>query len=651
MPPPSRWSLCCALAWALAASPTHGADYSHLPLAELVDLEVFSAASLLPTAPGRAPATVYVFRRDDLARLHPRTLGELAELVPGIQTNQYRKRHTALWSRGLINRYNDKMVLLLDGVRLADFYYGALPSGDELPLDQMERVEVVLGPASSLHGANALAGVVSLTTRDVHGAELRALAGNFASRRAALALGEGGVQLYASALSRDLPYHRDRQSFAGDRVVVPAAEDYATLHLKARPRPSLRLAARYGQWRHPFAFIPATQDAFVEGERLDLSARWQLGDALDRGLELALDQGFDRAREWEEERRSGALAYREVRRAHRTHFAATGRIRLGNHLLTAGLTADREVLDRVDALRLFRYDLGFLQEPQFGDLLRGIDREALDGALFVQDLWQPNPDWTLVYGARRDHLDRYGDPFNHRLAAVWTGRAGHSLKFLYGTALRAPSLRERFKNLESDFAAPPLNPERLTSWEVAWNHRRGPWELQGSAYRQRVEDLIAEVPTPDGADEYFANREGNARIRGVELLLAHRGAGPVGVRAALGLLDADGADPSPGPYLAPWTGSLHLDWRWNAAVEIDLVVRFTGRRRDRNGFADDDPGGRLLFDASASGPLGGGFSWRLAVRNLADARSRDPAADFGAQYNPEGPARELWLEVFWTGRP
>lgn len=145
----------------LRAQPA-GELFSEMSLPELLQLDVFVLASLLPTEYRKAPGTVYSFSREDIRRFGVRRLDDLLEFVPGLQLNQYRKRHRSVWARGIIDRYNDKMVLLVDGVPRRQLYYGHFSVGDELPLERIDKVEIILGPASSLYGANAFGGIIEL---------------------------------------------------------------------------------------------------------------------------------------------------------------------------------------------------------------------------------------------------------------------------------------------------------------------------------------------------------------------------------------------------------------------------------------------------------------------------------------------------------
>ena len=203
-----------------------GEAFSEMSLDELMSLDVFSAASRLPTKHSQAAGTVYSFERKDFARMGVRRVDDLFQFVPGMQLNQYRKRHRSIWSRGLLDRYNDKLILMVDGVQMRHLYYGHFSLGDNFPLEKIEKVEIIQGPASSLYGANAFGGIISITTRkfadgEDSDVELSAEVGNH-ERKKVTALASGSkVQIFGSHLTQDAPFREERKSFIGGQTLQP----------------------------------------------------------------------------------------------------------------------------------------------------------------------------------------------------------------------------------------------------------------------------------------------------------------------------------------------------------------------------------------------------------------------------------------------
>src|SRR5690606_30129457 len=104
-----------------------------------------------------------VFTRADIERLQPSSVLDLLQRAPGVQVVQSGGRGslTSLFIRGTKTAQN---VVLVDGQRIADASSGT-PFLEWLSIDQIERVEILRGPRSTLYGADAAGGVFQILTR------------------------------------------------------------------------------------------------------------------------------------------------------------------------------------------------------------------------------------------------------------------------------------------------------------------------------------------------------------------------------------------------------------------------------------------------------------------------------------------------------
>lgn len=627
--------------------------FADMSLSELMDIEVFRAATLLPTQHAKAPGTVYSFNRQDFSRLGVRRLDDVLQLVPGMQLNQYRKRHRSIWTRGLIDRYNDKVVLLVDGIRKRHLYYGHFSLGDNLPLENIEKVEVIQGPASSLYGANAFGGIISITTRDFAARpETEAVVEVADNQRgkASLLLNSPDAQIFGSYLSQDAPFREDRKSFIGGNTLQPLDEDYATFSAKISPLSGLNLMVDYQKNSTPFLFIPNTQNAFVDEEFLTLSANYETGD-LDGGrLEASVFYTQDNTLEYEKEQTTQALGYEERQNAELAGATVTAFKRLiPDHVTALGMSWDYEHAKEMDYDRYFHFSQGFLNPPQSGELLSQPGISNHDYAFYAQDVWDISPQLNLTLGARHDQFEQFGGHFNYRGALVYSPQPHQTWKLLYGTAIRTPSYREYLKVLEgTPFIAPIPSPERIRSLEVGYNHQWQNASVGITVFNNEVDDYIHEVPTPDGADEYFANSNNAWRMRGTEVMWRYHPTDKLRLRIGAGYLDAQEHGVGELPYLASWNGSLNVNYDLHPDHNIGVSVFYNSDRDDTNAATDDQPDSFFLTNVYASGNLVKDWSYQVGVDNLFDQRIYDPAGDFGGQYNTERSERELWLRVKWT---
>lgn len=629
------------------------ADYLEMDLSELLSQEVFSAASLLPTEFTQAPGTAYRFDQRDFRRLGIRRLEDLFRFIPGFQVNQHRKRDQSVWARGILSGYNDKMLLLVDGVPDRSLYYGHFSLGDALALEQIEKVEIVLGPASSLYGANAFGGVIAVTTRGFSETPEMGLTtelGDNQRIKATLHYADSGLQLSATRLEQEAPFRSDRGSFYdGAPSAQELDEHFGALRIKLRPFEDLTLGLDYQHRESPFLFIPPTQDAFVESRPLTLSADYGYGEATTGRIQLNAFYRRDRITEYEIEQLSRQPAYRESQDAHTSGLTLTGFKALnGAHHLTGGLSWQQDNADDFSYTRWWHYRDGFLETPDQGQLISDPQGVHDDFALFVQDQWRLAEDLTLTLGGRQDRYDAFGEHTNYRSALVYSLDPRRVLKLLYGTAIRTPAYREYLKVLEdTDFRPPAPAPERLRTLELGYLHHWDQANLGVTLFRNEVRDSIHETPTPDGNDEYFTNSSIPWKMQGVEMLAQYSLGANLHLRLGLAYIDASAGDDGDLPYAADWSANANLEYRYAQRHALGLALFYEGEREDTNDFATDDPRAHWLMNLHGWGGIRDGLSYAFGIDNLLDERVFDPAADFGNRYNSERSGREIWVRLEW----
>ena len=112
----------------------------------------------------------------------------------------YDRNYSFVGTRGVLRNgdYNSRLLLTVDGHRLNDAIFGGVLLGPEFPIDlnDIDRVEVIRGPGSSLYGSSALLGVINVITKrsDTNGVEVSTIAGGRASVGASI----GPATVYTS---------------------------------------------------------------------------------------------------------------------------------------------------------------------------------------------------------------------------------------------------------------------------------------------------------------------------------------------------------------------------------------------------------------------------------------------------------------------
>lgn len=643
--------LLSAIAFPVAAHQIKLGQLADMNFEELVEMDVFTAANLLPTQASKAPGTVYSFTPGDFKRFGVRRVEDLLQYVPGLQLSQHRKRHQSIWARGALHRYNDKFVLLVDGVRQQQLYYGHFSLGDQFPLEQIDKVEVILGPASSLYGANAYSGLISITTKQfsLEPELVTSLEGGNHDRQKISALyNSERVQGFASYLDQEAPFAADRRSFNGSRTLQPLDEEYQNLYLKARLAPGLTGKIEYRKAETPFVFIPDTQNAFVNGEFWSAALNYETGD-LDNGrLEATLFYQEENIREYELVRWTHVLGYEEAQDATMAGATVTGLKRWGDHTLALGATWRYESADDTHYHRRYHFNHGLLAQTVNSDLLREPGLTNEDYAVFLQDVWALRDDLNLTWGLRYDQFDQFDDHVNYRVALNYTHSPLHSWKLMYGTAIRTPTPREYQKVMDgTDFVPPVPDPERFESMELGYYLNAGRYRASVTAYNNRLAKFIYERPTPDGHDEYFVNGANRYRLYGIDGLLDVWLTDRLATRMTAGYVDSNSEIGGSHPYIAQWTGSWVTTYQLTRGHELGVALVYNSKRDDLNSFREDDSSEFILTNVYFSGAVNPRLSYRAGIDNLLDEKIHDSGADYGNQFSTEKARRQVWFEITW----
>jgi len=185
-----------------------GEDVFEMSLEQLMDVVVTSVSKRSQPLSSTA-AAVHVISADDIRRSGATNVPEALRLAPGVHVARFSNNRWSVSIRGFGGRYANKLLVLQDGRSLySPAYSGVFWEFNDIPLELIERIEVVRGPGASIWGANAVNGVINIITRNAgraQGTQLAASAGSelhgslFASHGVALS---GNTHLEVHAKSR-----------------------------------------------------------------------------------------------------------------------------------------------------------------------------------------------------------------------------------------------------------------------------------------------------------------------------------------------------------------------------------------------------------------------------------------------------------------
>ena len=153
-----------AIAW-LAAGTAAGQELAELSLEELGDLMVTSVSGRAEPL-SSAAASIYVITRDDIRRAGVTSLPEALRLAPNLLVARVDAVQYAISARGFNTAIANKLLVLIDGRTVyTPLFSGVFWDMQDVVLEDVERVEVISGPGATLWGANAVNGVINITTR------------------------------------------------------------------------------------------------------------------------------------------------------------------------------------------------------------------------------------------------------------------------------------------------------------------------------------------------------------------------------------------------------------------------------------------------------------------------------------------------------
>ena len=585
-------------------------------------------ATRTATTADAALAAVEVIDREQLDASSARSLPELLRGRAGISiVNQGGMgKLSTLFLRGT---ESDHTLFLIDGIRVGSSTSG-LTSLQDIPLSQIERIEIVRGPRSSLYGADAIGGVIQVFTRRAAGGEGvrgrgRIAAGSHGLREASAGIdlrsARGGVGVDMAHQSTDginactgtydpntwlgagcfiVPgTHLDRDGYRNNSATVRA--DFA-------PNESWQFDARafraegHNEYDGDYADNSDIVQQVVGG-----SVRWTPSDAV--ALKLTAGRNTD-----DSENYSGSTfanrynTTRDSANLQGDFTVATG------HVVTAGFDWLRDRANVVDPWSPFA-------------------ESRANRALFAQYQGAFGMH-ELQLSARRDDNDQFG---GHTTGGIAWGMGfgdGWRVTASHATAFKAPSFNELYYPGSSN---PNLDPESSRSSELSLARNGDGWHVQANAYQTNVDDLIAWSST----DFMPVNIE-EARIRGVELVATMQLAG-WDIRGQIGTLDARNLS-------AGINHGKRLARRPHRSARLDL-----DRDIDDWGFGLSGIAEAARWDDVANTLRVGGYgtvdarvSWRFAPAwtlqaNLVNALDRDYATS--AWYAQ--PGREFALSLRW----
>jgi vitamin B12 transporter len=396
---------------------------------------------------------------------------------------------------------SNHVLVLIDGVRVASANTGAF-AFENLPLDTIQRIEIVRGPRASYWGSDAIGGVIQIFTRKLDGAHLAASYGSYRSAAGSAGFGAqsetGGFSVQVGA--RHVGGFSATNPAAGPYVYNPDDNGYQNHNIVAQGN-----------------YIIGAQNLSASLFRSAGSISFDNGDP-GAGSSRTLDQAIGM-------NLAGPLADNWQQRV----SVGTSRENIDTPAFGAGYRSTREQLSWTNDVTLSSTQHLIAGMDYVHD--KGISLDTFGGTT-IYSATRENPGvfagWRVADGAfdselsaRYDHNSTFGNAFSGSAAAGWKLTDDLRLSASYGSAFRAPTLNELYSpGYGGDYAGNPLlDPERSRSGEMALSWRIDDADqLEARAFSTRVHDLI----DFSGGSTFQAINIDHAAIDGFELIHTRR---------------------------------------------------------------------------------------------------------------------------------
>ena len=504
----------------------------------------------------RAPAVASLITAEDIQAMGAIDLDQVLETVPGLHVSNSTRAYNSIYSiRGIYSETNPQVLVLVNNIPVTNVFVGDRSQvWGGMPVKNIARIEVIRGPGSAVHGADAFSGTINIVTKtatDINGTEFGVRQGSFNSSDAWVLHGgkmagfDGAFSMEISQTDgHDETISADAQTSWDQVFFTSASLAPGPVNLQ-RKNLDTRLDLSQGNWRARLGYLrrnnvgtgagvaqaldPAGSSESVRInaditynddtvlEDWDWTTQLSIFDTNAKSdLVLYPSGAFGGAFPY------GVIGNPDVYERH-SRFSISGFYRgLDQHKLRVGAGYNVHDMYKIKESKNFTpagAPLGSIVDVS-GDPANVFIRPQERNVFYVsvQDEWSVAPDWDLTGGIRYDDYSDFGTTINPRLALVWQSKYNLTSKLLYGRAFRAPSFAELY-NINNPVALgnPDLDPETIDTVEIAFDyHPAKNLRTNINLYNYKIRDIIRTVADPAPATTITAQNTGDQTGYGLE---------------------------------------------------------------------------------------------------------------------------------------
>jgi iron complex outermembrane receptor protein len=510
-----RFSWLVGAALALLSMPVQAAadDYLDLSLEQLLSTKVFSASKKNESL-SETPAAVFVITPEDIRRSGATSIPEVLRMVPGVNVAQADSNSWAISIRGFQSLTANKLLVMIDGRMVYNpLFAGTYWEVQDVPLEDIMRIEVVRGSGGTLWGANAVNGVINILTKSAKDTQGTMLSGRVGTYENGAVTGRHGGSLgddwyyrgYASYFDRDSfktvngsdgpdEWNSWRTGFRVDRGDM-SSQDRFIVHGDMYQTKSDQMNTSYSL-SAPFT---TTAQETVESQGGNMLGLWRHN--FDNGSSARLQSYIDYT-----------LRDEELLSDDRWIFDTEAQYTfapMGRHEFVAGGT--------------YRFTKDNLQSDQIVTFTPASRDDHLFGAFLQDKITLVPEEWFFTLGSKIEHNEYTGVEIEPNARLTWTPTDQQTVWAAVSRSVRTPSRQERDLDL-TDLVVPPgaflpgfptevilirnseFDSEKLISYELGYRDQVTPEvSVDTTAFVNVYDNLISAIAgtplfVPAGAD-------------------------------------------------------------------------------------------------------------------------------------------------------
>ncbi|VAW68404.1 hypothetical protein MNBD_GAMMA09-2253 [hydrothermal vent metagenome] len=557
----------------LVAAATQDTEFESmllLSLEDLMNIEITTTSKFIEKITD-SPANIYTFSASQLKQRGYRSIEDLLQALPGVHVQKYSipGTYNTVTFRGVMG--NNKFLILQDGVRLNSPAGERTAIGNNYPLYYAKRVEVLMGPASVVYGADAFMGVINIITRgndDEDSGEISLTTGTddygygYANMHQNFENGSSinmGAQAYRSQtfqFAEDFPslYNIAGKNYEFD--TVRAQQFYINYNIED----AWKFGFNHSVHSNPSYFTArpgfSSFDTGATEKIRQTTAYGKFTAEFDSGLRsetliTLMNYEVDNGSYFNDNFTGNQPAYK---------YANSDRVSVNQdfeyllnhkHLLSGGLVYDffDTIPKGADLPSPYNTSRGPDSQnffyPNTTLPIEFFERQYHNSGVYIQDNWEIDNQWRLVLGLRFDSNSFYGNSTNPRASFIYKHNEKNLFKLLYSQAFLAPGPDQAFNSFGSFTGAqngagewisspfgfrvpnPDIKPEDIQTLEFNYEHwfnsdthlKAAPYYNYVDGIILRKNDLVADqaIPGADLQKTFKFDNVGKSETYGIDL--------------------------------------------------------------------------------------------------------------------------------------